>query len=98
MERIPHRPGRKAKFTAAIRERLRSWLQQQPDLTLAELQAKLRQQAQLGVSLPSLWTVLGKMGWRLKKSRSTPGSGTRKRTGNGGQRSWKNCAPSRRKN
>lgn len=41
MERIPHRPGRKPKFTEAIRERLRGWLQQRPDLTLAELQEKL---------------------------------------------------------
>jgi transposase len=34
MERIPHHPGRKPKFTEPIRERLRSWLEQQPDLTL----------------------------------------------------------------
>ena len=32
-ERIPHRPGRKPKFTPPIRERLRSWLKSQPDLT-----------------------------------------------------------------
>ena len=73
MERIPHHPGRKAKFTVSIRERLRDWLKQQPDLTLAELQEKLWQQAQLRVARPSLWVVLRrKMGLRLKKSRSTP--------------------------
>ena len=54
MERIPHHPGRKPKFTEAIRQRLRGWLQQRPDLTLAELQEKLLRQAQLGVSLPAL--------------------------------------------
>src|SRR5271157_1668936 len=38
MERVPHQPGRKPKFTEPIRERLRGWLKQQPDLTLAEMQ------------------------------------------------------------
>lgn len=73
MERIPHHPGRKPRFTEPIRGQLRAWLKQQPDLTLAELQEKLRQQAHLGVSRPSIWAVLRKkMGLRLKKSRSTP--------------------------
>lgn len=97
MERVPHRPGRKPLFTEPIRVRLRDWLKQQPDLTLAELQEKLSREAQLGVSVPSLWTVLRKMGLRLKKSRSTPASATRKPTGNGGQRSWRSSARSRRK-
>lgn len=97
MERVPHRPGRKPLFTEPIRERLRNWLKQQPDLTLAELQEKLSREAHLGVSVPSLWMVLRKMGLRLKKSRSTPASATRKPTSNGGQRLWKSLAPSRRK-
>jgi len=81
--RVPHRPGRKPKFTELIRAQLRSWLKQQPDLTLAELQDKLREDAQLGVSRPSLWMVLKKMGLRLKQSRSTPAKGTQTRIGNG---------------
>jgi transposase len=73
MERVVHHPGRKPKLIEPIRERLRGWLRQQPDLTLAELQEKLLEQAQLRVSQPSLWVVLRKkMGLRLKKSRSTP--------------------------
>ena len=67
MERVPHHPGRKPKFTEPVRQQLRHWLEQQPDLTLAELQEQLRRQARLQVSLPSLWTVLGKIGLRLKK-------------------------------
>jgi transposase len=78
MERIPHRPGRKPLLTPPIREQLRVWLKNQPDLTLAELQEKLRQGAQLRVSLPSLWVVLRKMGLRLKKSRSMRRSKTRR--------------------
>jgi len=71
MERTPHRPGRKPKFTASIRQQIQGWLKTQPDLTLAELQEKLHQQSRLQVSLPSIWEVLGKMGLRFKKSRST---------------------------
>ena len=97
MERVRHRPGRKPKFSEGIRERLRGWLQQQPDLTLAELQDKLRQQKRLQVSVPALWVVLRKMGLRLKKSRSMPASGTRKPTGSGEKRSWKNSARWRRR-
>jgi len=62
-----HHLGRKPKFSEAIRQQLRGWLQQWPDLTRAELQEKLRQQAQLGVSQPALWVVLRKMGLRPKK-------------------------------
>jgi transposase len=96
-ERIPHHPGRKAKLTEAIRERLRAWLEQQPDLTLAELQEKLSQEKQLRVSRPCLWVVLRKMGLRLKKSRSTPKSGTQRSTGSGVKPFWKHSAPSQRK-
>lgn len=77
-ERIPHRPGRKPKFTPPIRERLRSWLKSQPDLTLKELQKKLDQEERLHSSQYSIWTTLGKMGLRLKKSRSMPKSKTRR--------------------
>jgi transposase len=77
-ERIPHRPGRKPKFTPPIRERLRSWLKSQPDLTLKELQKKLDQEERLHSSQFSIWTTLGKMGLRLKKSRSMPKSKTRR--------------------
>lgn len=97
MERVPHHPGRKPKFTEPIRDQLRGWLRQQPDLTLAELQEKLVHEKQLPVSVPSLWVVLGKMGLRLKKSHSTRVSETRKSTANGGRRFWRPLAPSRQK-
>jgi transposase len=84
-ERIPHRPGRKPRFTPAIREQVRGWIRGQPDLTLVEIQEKLRQGEQLTVSLPSIWHVLKSMGLRLKKSRSTRKS----RTSHGSKRSAK---------
>lgn len=77
MERAPHRPGRKPLFTPPVREQIRAWLKAQPDLTLAEMQEKLRQGEHLNISLPSLWMVLKKMGLRLKKSRSTRKNKTR---------------------
>jgi len=97
MERIAHQPGRKPKFTEPIRQQLRSWLKQQPDLRLAELQQKLRQQEQLGVSLPSLWQVLRLLGLRLKKSRSTPASAIPNRTASDAKSSWKKSSRFRRK-
>jgi transposase len=86
MERTRHHPGRKPLFTPPVREQLRAWLKNQPDLTLAELQKKLWQQEQLHSSLPSLWTVLGKMGLRLKKSRSTRPSRTHRGCSSSGRR------------
>jgi transposase len=85
-ERIPHHPGRKPKFTPPIRERLKSWLKSQPDLTLKELQKKLEQEERLRSSQFSIWTTLKKMGLRLKKSRSTPKNKTRHRSSNNAKR------------
>jgi transposase len=96
MERVVHRPGRKPKFTEAIRERLRGWLQQQPDLTLGELQEKLLEHSQLRVSQPSLWVVLRrKMGLRLKKSRSTPKNRRARRSSSSGRRFRRRSAKSK---
>src|SRR5271165_3561974 len=82
MERVPHQPGRKPKFSGPIRERLRGWLKQQPDLRLAELQEKLLENSKFHFSHPALWVVLRrKMGLLLKKSRSTPKNRTAKRFG-----------------
>lgn len=85
-ERIPHHPGRKPKFTPPIRERLNSWLKSQPDLTLRQLQKKLEQEERLHSSQFSIWTTLRKMGLRLKKSRSTPKSKTRRGSSNNAKR------------
>lgn len=46
IERMPHHPGRKPKFSDPIRQQLRHWVKQQPDRTLGELQQQLRQQAE----------------------------------------------------
>ena len=67
--------GPTSKLTPELRETLQGWIQQQADLTLAELQQRLWDEHELEVSLSRLWTVLGEMGLGLKKV--TP----RRRTG-----------------
>ena len=64
--------GPASKLTPELRDQLQGWIQQQPDLTLAELQLRLWEQCEVEVSLSRLWTVLGEMGLRLKKSHSMP--------------------------
>ena len=81
MERTEQRHGRINQVTPLVQERLREWLRQQPDRTLAELQRQLREQMHVSLSIPRLWVVLRQMKLRLKKSRSTPRSRTRRKTG-----------------
>ena len=73
----------RSKFTAEVRSRLGEWIDEQPDLTLHELQARLRAELGLKASIGRLWIVLREMGLRLKKSRSTPPNKTAKPTKSG---------------
>lgn len=73
-ERVAHKPGRKPHAGAETQKQVRAWFVQQPDLTLAEVQHKLLDHAGVSLSLPQVWKLLGKLGLRLKKSRSTPPS------------------------
>ena len=86
MERSEQRHGRPNQVTPLVQERLREWLREQPDRTLAELQRQLREQSQVSVSVPRLWVVLQQMKLRLKKSHSTPMSRTGRKTGSGARR------------
>jgi transposase len=81
-ERVPHKPGRKPHAGVKAQQKVRAWFVQQPDLTLAEVQQKLLSEAGVSLSLPQIWKLLGKLGLRLKKSRSTPPSEIPKPTAN----------------
>jgi transposase len=96
MERVEQRRGGGRKVTLAVEQRLREWVQAQPDLTLTELQQKLEKAHHLQVSIGRLWQVLRQMGLRLKKSHSTPASATRKRTSSADKPFSKPSARSRR--
>jgi transposase len=89
MERIEQRHGPESKVTTEVEQQLRLWVRQQPDATLAELQARLWKTARLQVSLARLWQVLQRLQLRLKKNRSTPRNRTRRRISSDGQRGGK---------
>jgi transposase len=67
------------------REVVRRLLESKPDLYLRELQAELKAEIGTPVSTPHLWKIVGELGFRLKKSRSTPQNATRKRTASDGK-------------
>ena len=96
MERVIGRQGRRSRVTAEIAGKIHVWFRTQPDMTLAELQQRLQQDADLQLSMGRLWQLLRQLGLRLKKSRSTPKNGTPKLTEGGVRSSSKPSAPPRR--
>src|SRR3989304_3094827 len=86
VERVEQRHGPESKVTGAVEQRLRTWVRQQPDLTLVEIQERLWETARLPVSVPRVWQVLRRMQLRLKKNHSTPRNKTRRRISSGGRR------------
>lgn len=79
-ERVLHQPGRKPRVGAQTQQQVVGWIRAQPDLTLAELSAKLHQEASVVLSRGRVWYLVRKLGLRLKKSRSMPPSATAKPT------------------
>ena len=80
-ERVPHHPGRKPRVGVETQKQVVAWVRAQPDLTLAELSARLHREASITLSQGRVWYLVRKrLGLRLrKKSRSTPPSATAKR-------------------
>jgi transposase len=66
-ERVPHQPGRKPRVGKELHPQVQAWVQAQPDLTLAEVQAKVQREAGISLSVPQVWHLLDKLGLRLKK-------------------------------
>lgn len=60
----------------AVCERVRQWLQEQPDLTLEELSDRLWDTARIRISVSALCRVLQQQGLPRKKRRSMPVSAT----------------------
>lgn len=67
-------PGRKPKLDQAARQTLATWIQQQPDATLAELQARIQAEMGITISIGALWNALRDMEFTFKKSRRWPAS------------------------
>lgn len=84
-ERQPQgRHGASSRVDASV---VAALLAAQPDFTLRELQEELKRTSGVQISHTQMWRVVKKLGLRLKKSRSTPSSATRKRTVSGAKRS-----------
>jgi transposase len=96
-ERVPHRPGRKPRVGAATQKQVVAWVRAQPDLTLAELSAKLNREISVVLSRGRVWYLLRRLGLRLKKSRSTPPSATAKPTSGAAKSSPPGSVRSRRR-
>ena len=96
-ERVPYKPGRKPRAGVEAQEQVTAWVAAQPDLTLAQLQAKLHSELGVELSRGRVWYLLRKLGLRLKKSRSMPRNGTQKPTSSGAQSSSPRSVRSRRK-
>src|SRR5208337_1644174 len=94
MERPSYQPGPKRRIDEPL---LAGLLRDHADATLVELQAELKKKSGLGCSTQHLWRVLKRMGFRLKKSHSTPRNATRKPTANDARSSSKPSAALRRR-
>lgn len=84
MERPTYRPGPKRRIN---QQALAGLLRCHADATLVELQTELEKTTGLRVSTQHLWRVVKRMGFRLKKSHSTPRNAIRKRTASGAKNS-----------
>jgi transposase len=84
-----------SRVTEAVQEKLRSWLQQAPDLTEAELRERL-QASGVSVCRSRVGQVLRQMGLRRKKNPSMRKNATPRPTSNGAKSSPKKSAQSRR--
>jgi transposase len=95
-ERVPHKPGRKPQAGVEAQKQVVAWVGEQPDLTLAQLQAKLDSEAEVVLSRGRVWYLVRKLGLRLKKSRSTLRNATQKPTSSGVKSSSLRSVRSRR--
>jgi transposase len=95
-ERVRYRPGRKSRLTPELSARITALVAEHPDLTIAELRERLAAEERIKMSWSMVRLWVGQLGLRLKKSRSTPLSGTRKPTANAARSSSKKSARLRR--
>jgi len=64
-ERVVHRPGRKLRAGPEAQRQVLAWMASKPDLTLAQLQARLSSEAGVWLSLGRIWHLLKRLGLRL---------------------------------
>lgn len=67
IERVAQQRGKRSKMTFDVEQAIRSWVQVQPDITLAEIQYRLKDVAELPVSIGRLSEVRRELGLRPEK-------------------------------
>src|SRR5258708_34786773 len=66
-ERVPHQAGRKWRAGAEAQRQVMDWVASKPDLTLAQLQARLYNEAGVWLSLWRRWHLVEKLSRRRTK-------------------------------
>ena len=97
MERRRYRPGPKRRIDAELSRLIVELIAKHADITIAELQEQITRERGVRLGRSTVRRGVGALGLRLKKSRSTPPNGIRKRTSSGAGSSSKPSGPSRRK-
>ena len=87
------RPGRRRRVTRDAEPALVAQVRAAPDATLAEHCAAWAAATGIQVSPATMSRALRRAGWPLKKSRSSPPSGTRRPARRGGQRPPRSTRP-----
>lgn len=90
------RYGVPSRMTEPVRAHMLALVRAQADITIDELREKIAAEQRVPASWSSVQRWVKKLGLRLKKSRSTPPSGTRKRTKNDARSSSRVLPRSRR--
>lgn len=79
-ERGSHRiGGHRVSRVAAQEKQIREWIEQKPDLTLAELCERLQEQKGIALKTAALWHQLDKWGLSLKKNSARQRARARRR-------------------
>lgn len=60
--------GHRIPRLAPVEQEVRAWIKKQPDLTLAELGERVRQEKDIRLKIPALWHQLNKWGLNFKKT------------------------------
>jgi transposase len=71
--------GHRVSKLAPFEERVRQWIELQPDLTLAEIRERLLREHGVGLKVPALWHQINKWGLSLKKNPARQRARSRRR-------------------
>jgi len=71
--------GHRKSVLAPLESTIRAWIEEQPDLTLAEMCERLDREHGVSIKIPALWHQLDKWGLSFKKNSARQRARTRRR-------------------